>query len=75
MIFSFGQYKLDVERRELRQGGDAIHLEPQVFDLLVYLVKNPLVIARNSSFLYKGAAIPDQRAEDLRDNGRGEYPV
>ena len=40
MIFSFGQYKLDVERRELRHGGDALHVEPQVFDLLVYLLKN-----------------------------------
>jgi TolB-like protein len=40
MIFSFGPYKLDVERRELRRGGDALHVGPQVFDLLVYLLKN-----------------------------------
>jgi TolB-like protein len=31
---------LDVERRELRRSGDTVALEPQVFDLLVYLVRN-----------------------------------
>jgi TolB-like protein len=38
--FVFGNQVLDVERRELRQGGELIALEPQVFDLLVYLVRN-----------------------------------
>ena len=31
---------LDVDRRELRRGVEAISVEPQVFDLLVYLVQN-----------------------------------
>src|SRR5215813_6956788 len=31
---------LDTDRRELRRGADAIAIEPQVFDLLVYLVEN-----------------------------------
>ena len=31
---------LDTQRRELRRGADLIALEPQVFDLLVYLVRN-----------------------------------
>src|SRR5690242_3029006 len=31
---------LDVDRRELRRGVEAISVEPQVFDLLVYLVEN-----------------------------------
>src|SRR5712672_1895193 len=31
---------LDVDRRELRRGARPIAVEPQVFDLLVYLVKN-----------------------------------
>src|SRR5207302_3737700 len=31
---------LDIERRELRRGEEPIALEPQVFDLLVYLVRN-----------------------------------
>ncbi len=40
MTFAFGDHVLDVERRELRRGGDTIALEPQVFDLLVHLVRN-----------------------------------
>jgi len=31
---------LDIERRELRRGAQPVALEPQVFDLLVYLVRN-----------------------------------
>jgi TolB-like protein len=38
--FSFGDHVLDVDRRELRRGSEMIALEPQVFDLLVYLIQN-----------------------------------
>ena len=38
--FSFGNHKLDADRRELRRGSTLVAVEPQVFDLLVYLVKN-----------------------------------
>ena len=40
MVFSFGDHVLDTDRRELRRGAELIALEPQVFDLLVYLVRN-----------------------------------
>jgi TolB-like protein len=40
VIFRFGDHVLDVERRELRRGAGPVALEPQVFDLLVYLVRN-----------------------------------
>src|SRR4249919_3384634 len=40
MILSFGDYEIDVERRELRRAKTLVHVEPQVFDLLVYLVQN-----------------------------------
>jgi adenylate cyclase len=36
----FGEHHLDVDRRELRRGADLIAVEPQVFDLLVYFVRN-----------------------------------
>jgi TolB-like protein/Tfp pilus assembly protein PilF len=36
----FGSYVLDSDRREFSQGGALIPLEPQVFDLLVYLIEN-----------------------------------
>jgi TolB-like protein/Tfp pilus assembly protein PilF len=38
--FAFGDHVVDVDRRELRRGAERIALEPQVFDLLVYLVQN-----------------------------------
>lgn len=40
MRFLFGDHVLDIERRELRRGDELIEVEPQVFDLLVYLVRN-----------------------------------
>ena len=40
MILSFGDYEIDVERREIRRAKALVHVEPQVFDLLVYLVEN-----------------------------------
>jgi DNA-binding winged helix-turn-helix (wHTH) protein len=39
MHFHFGDYALDVERRELRCGAELVALEPQVFDLLVLLIQ------------------------------------
>ena len=40
MEFAFGEHLLDVERRELRRGDELVPLEPQVFDLLLYLLRN-----------------------------------
>jgi DNA-binding winged helix-turn-helix (wHTH) protein len=40
MIFSFAEYNIDLERRELRNAETLVHVEPQVFDLLVYLLEN-----------------------------------
>lgn len=40
MLFQFEDFAVDVPRRELRRAGEIIRVEPQVFDLLVYLVEN-----------------------------------
>lgn len=40
MRFLFGDCILDPTRRELLRGGKAIHVEPQVFDLLLHLIRN-----------------------------------
>ena len=40
MRFLFGDCVLDPTRRELTRGGETVHVEPQVFDLLVHLVGN-----------------------------------
>jgi len=40
VVLAFGDYRLDIGRRELRRGAERIVLEPKVFDLLVFLVQN-----------------------------------
>jgi DNA-binding winged helix-turn-helix (wHTH) protein len=40
MLFLFEDFTLDVSRRELRRGSGPVAVEPQVFDLLVYLIEN-----------------------------------
>jgi TolB-like protein/cytochrome c-type biogenesis protein CcmH/NrfG len=40
MQYFFSNQILDTDRRELRRGADQISIEPQVFDLLVYLLEN-----------------------------------
>ena len=40
MQYCFADHTLDTDRRELRHASDALAVEPQVFDLLVYLVEN-----------------------------------
>jgi DNA-binding winged helix-turn-helix (wHTH) protein/tetratricopeptide (TPR) repeat protein len=40
LTYFFDEYSLDPERRELRCRSDLVPIEPQVFDLLEYLVRN-----------------------------------
>jgi len=40
LIYVFEDCSLDTDRRELRRGADPIAVEPQVFDLLLFLVRN-----------------------------------
>jgi TolB-like protein/cytochrome c-type biogenesis protein CcmH/NrfG len=40
MQFVFSDQTLDTDRRELCRGSDRVAIEPQVFDLLVYLLEN-----------------------------------
>jgi DNA-binding winged helix-turn-helix (wHTH) protein len=40
VIYDFDDCSLDTERRELRRGDDLVSVEPQVFDLLLLLIRN-----------------------------------
>src|SRR5215471_4838764 len=40
LLYSFEDFSLDTARRELRRGGVLIALQPQVFDLLEYAIRN-----------------------------------
>ena len=40
MLYSFEDYTLDPDRRELRHGAHLVAVEPQVFDLLQFLIRH-----------------------------------
>ncbi|MDE5466037.1 winged helix-turn-helix domain-containing protein [Bradyrhizobium sp. CSS354] len=40
MLYSFSDFTLDTDRRELGHGAETISVTPQVFDLLNYLIRN-----------------------------------
>ena len=40
MLFTFGTCSIDCARRELRREGKLVAIEPQVFDVLVYLIQH-----------------------------------
>lgn len=40
VIFRFEDFALDLDRRELRRDGAPVAVEPQVFDLLAFLIRN-----------------------------------
>jgi TolB-like protein/Tfp pilus assembly protein PilF len=40
LIYVFENYALDTDQRELRRGAEPIAVEPQVFDLLLFLIRN-----------------------------------
>jgi TolB-like protein len=40
VIYRFADVEIDTSRQELRRDGASIHIEPQVFDVIVHLVRN-----------------------------------
>src|SRR5262245_40627236 len=40
LSFRFADFEIDLARQELRLAGTNVHIEPQVFDLLVHLIRN-----------------------------------
>lgn len=73
MIYAFGNFSLDDARRELTVGDREIHVQPQVFDLLLLLVANTdRVISRDEIIekVWKGRIVSDDavssRIRDLR---------
>jgi DNA-binding winged helix-turn-helix (wHTH) protein/class 3 adenylate cyclase/tetratricopeptide (TPR) repeat protein len=61
-MFTFGSFSLDVERRELKRDAQLIALEPQVFDVLSYLVRNrDRVVSRDDllAAVWRGRIVSD----------------
>jgi DNA-binding winged helix-turn-helix (wHTH) protein/pimeloyl-ACP methyl ester carboxylesterase len=62
MIFVFGDMSLDPERRELRSGSKMVPIEPKVFDLLEFLIRNrDRVVSRDDlvASIWGGCAVSD----------------
>ena len=73
MIYLFEDFTLDDTRRELSAGGQPVHAQPQVFDLLLLLVSNTdRVISRDEIIekIWNGRIVSDEaistRIRDLR---------
>jgi DNA-binding winged helix-turn-helix (wHTH) protein/ATP/maltotriose-dependent transcriptional regulator MalT len=83
MIYRFGRFELDEGKRELRLGARTMELQPRLFDLLLYLVRNhDRVVPKDEllSAIWPGVIVTDSsimRAVSLirtmlRNGGPGE---
>ena len=62
MRWLFDDHVLDVERRELRRAGALVAIEPQVFDLLVHLIRNRTRVVSKDDLLdavWEGRIVSD----------------
>ena len=62
MRYEFANFALDAKRYELRDGGLARHVEPLVFDLLLFFVRNPGRVAGRDEIVdqvWGGRAVSD----------------
>ena len=50
-MFTFADCELDPDRYELRRGGDVVHVEPQVFAVLLLLVRHRDRVVRQAEML------------------------
>jgi TolB-like protein/Tfp pilus assembly protein PilF len=60
--FLFANHTLDTDRRELRRGGTPVDVEPQVFDVLTYLLENrERVVSKDDLFasVWRGRIVAD----------------
>ena len=72
MIHWFEDYSLDTERRELRRSGNLISAEPQVFDLLQFLIGNRERVVSKEDLIagvWGGRIVSDSDAEQQNDRG------
>src|SRR5437588_6836768 len=79
--FNFDNHILDTDRRELRRGSDLVAMQPQVFDLLVHLLKHrDHVVSRDDliALVWGGRIVSDSTLDSrinaarnaIGDNGK-----
>ncbi len=86
VLYAFEGFTLDAARRELRRGDTVVRLEPQVFDILIHLVRNrDRLIGKDELFqtIWNGRAVSDSaltsRINTIRravgDDGRAQLVI
>jgi DNA-binding winged helix-turn-helix (wHTH) protein len=81
--FNFDNHILDTDRRELRRGSDLVAMQPQVFDLLVHLLKHrDRVVSRDDliALVWGGRIVSDSTLDSrinaarnaIGDNGKDQ---
>jgi len=82
----FADFEIDTARQELRRAGEVIHIEPQVFDVLVYLVRNrDRTVSRDELIeaIWQGRIVSDAALSSrisaarraVGDNGNDQYLI
>lgn len=74
MRYLFEAYVLDLKRRELQRGDTVLSIEPQVFDLLAYLIQHrDRVVSRDDllTHVWEGRSISDSTFTSRINSARG----
>lgn len=74
MRYLFGRYLLDASLRELQRDGESVHVEPQVLDLILYLIENrDRVIGRDELFdsVWRGRIVSESALRSRINAARG----
>ena len=74
MIYEFDAYVLDIDRRELRRAGQLIAIEPQVFDLLAYLLRHRDRVVTKDEILnsvWRGRIVSESTLTSRINSARG----
>jgi DNA-binding winged helix-turn-helix (wHTH) protein/pimeloyl-ACP methyl ester carboxylesterase len=86
MVYAFGDFTVDTRRYEVRRAGEPLHLEPQVYAVLCYLLENRDRLVRKEEILdevwghrFVTPATLNSRVRALRqalgDDGRAQRVV
>jgi DNA-binding winged helix-turn-helix (wHTH) protein len=62
LIYRFEDFSLDGDRRELRRGSEIVAIEPQVFDVLEFLIANRERVVSNDGLIqavWQGRIVSD----------------
>jgi DNA-binding winged helix-turn-helix (wHTH) protein len=75
MWYQFGDFELTTERYELRRNGILLHIEPLVFDLILFLLRHTgRVVSRDEIVegVWQGRLVSETTIDGCIKSWRGE---